>query len=74
MSSWHVRGMLIVNGYFTGDGGRGVLMNVYAPCSSLEKAELWEIIKLIVLQNTDARVCVVGDFNSIRSPEERVGK
>ncbi|KAL8479813.1 hypothetical protein ACS0TY_026671 [Phlomoides rotata] len=66
--------MLIVNGYFTGDGGRGVLMNVYAPCSSLEKAELWEIIKLTVLQNADARVCVVGDFNSIRSPEERVGK
>ncbi|KAL8463489.1 hypothetical protein ACS0TY_034222 [Phlomoides rotata] len=29
---------------------------------------------MTVNQNQDARVCVVGDFNSIRRPEERVGK
>ncbi|KAL8498958.1 hypothetical protein ACS0TY_022064 [Phlomoides rotata] len=73
-SSWSDRGVLVINGYFTGDGGRGVLMNVYAPCSSSEKNELWEIIKLTVSQNMDARVCMVGDFNSIQRPEERVGR
>ncbi|KAL8499021.1 hypothetical protein ACS0TY_022108 [Phlomoides rotata] len=73
-SYWNVHGMLVVNGYFTWVGGRGVLMNVYALCSSVEKAELWEVIKLIVIQNANARVCIVGDFNSICSPEERAGK
>ncbi|KAL8544723.1 hypothetical protein ACS0TY_005092 [Phlomoides rotata] len=73
-SSWSTRGVLVINGFFTGDGSRGVLMNVYAPCSSPEKTEVWDIIKLTVNQNMDARVCVVGDFNSIRRPEERVGR
>ncbi|KAL8508386.1 hypothetical protein ACS0TY_018846 [Phlomoides rotata] len=73
-SSWNVRGVLVVNGFFTEDGSRGVLLNVYAPCSSSEKRDLWDIIQNTVLQNLDARVCVVGDFNSIRSPEERVGR
>ncbi|KAL8523096.1 hypothetical protein ACS0TY_013168 [Phlomoides rotata] len=35
---------------------------------------MWEIIKLTVNQNMDAMVCVVGDFNSIRRPEEMVGR
>ncbi|KAL8485188.1 hypothetical protein ACS0TY_027479 [Phlomoides rotata] len=39
-NSWSVRGVLVINGYFTGDGGRGVLMNVYASCSSSEKTYL----------------------------------
>ncbi|KAL8482923.1 hypothetical protein ACS0TY_025822 [Phlomoides rotata] len=73
-SSWSVRGVLVINGFFTEDGGRGVQMNVYAPCSSSEKSKLWEIIKQIVHQNMEARICVVGDFNSIRRPEERVGR
>ncbi|KAL8506349.1 hypothetical protein ACS0TY_017286 [Phlomoides rotata] len=73
-SSWSTRGVLVVNGVFSGDGGRGVLMNVYAPCLSPEKNELWEIIMLKVSQNLDARVCVVGDFNAIRRLEERVGR
>ncbi|KAL8512999.1 hypothetical protein ACS0TY_019243 [Phlomoides rotata] len=72
--SWSTRGVLVVNGVFTGDGGRGVLMNVYTPCSSSEKNELWEIIMLTVSQNLDAKVCVVGDFNTIRRPEEREGR
>ncbi|KAL8472644.1 hypothetical protein ACS0TY_029740 [Phlomoides rotata] len=42
--------------------------------SNMLTLELWEIIKLTMLQNADARVCVAGDFNSMRSPEERVGK
>ncbi|KAL8521151.1 hypothetical protein ACS0TY_011630 [Phlomoides rotata] len=36
-SSWSVRGVLVINGFFTGDNSRGVLMNVYAPCLSSEK-------------------------------------
>ncbi|KAL8501247.1 hypothetical protein ACS0TY_020702 [Phlomoides rotata] len=58
----------------SGDGGRGVLMNVYAPVLSVEKVELWDIISLTVEQNMDSMVCIVGDFNSIRRPEERVGR
>ncbi|KAL8479250.1 hypothetical protein ACS0TY_026208 [Phlomoides rotata] len=49
-------------------------MIIYAPSSNVEKAELWGILNQIVNQYTNARVCVVEDFNSIRSPEERVGR
>ncbi|KAL8469586.1 hypothetical protein ACS0TY_032435 [Phlomoides rotata] len=59
-SLWHSRGILVVNGFFTEDGVRGVLINVYTPCLSSEQAALWDTIKLIVEQNNDAQICVWG--------------
>ncbi|KAL8497810.1 hypothetical protein ACS0TY_021229 [Phlomoides rotata] len=73
-SSWDTCGMLIVNGLFCADGKRGVLINVYAPCSHAEKKGLWDTIRLVIDQYREACICVVGDFNAIRYPEERVGR
>ncbi|KAL8557496.1 hypothetical protein ACS0TY_004798 [Phlomoides rotata] len=66
--------MLVINGFFSADGKRGVLINVYAPCSYTEKKGVWDTIRLVIDQNSEACICVVGDFNAIRSPEEGVGR
>ncbi|KAL8506055.1 hypothetical protein ACS0TY_017063 [Phlomoides rotata] len=73
-SSWDTSGMLVINGIFIVDGMRGVLINVYAPCSHTEKKGLWDTIRLLIDQYREACICVAGDFNAIRSPEERVGR
>ncbi|KAL8545444.1 hypothetical protein ACS0TY_005558 [Phlomoides rotata] len=65
---------MVVNGRLGEDGGEMVIINVYAPCSTSEKEQLWEIIKLVIEQNEEARLCVVGDFNSIRAEDKRVGR
>ncbi|KAL8544459.1 hypothetical protein ACS0TY_004856 [Phlomoides rotata] len=66
--------MLVINGFFPADGKRVVLINVYAPCSYAEKKGVWDTIRLVMDQYSEACICVVGDFNAIRSPEERVGR
>ncbi|KAL8540253.1 hypothetical protein ACS0TY_001731 [Phlomoides rotata] len=73
-SSWDSCGMLVINGFFPADGRRGVLINVYASCSYAEKKGVWDTISLVMDQYSEACICVVGDFNAIRSPEERVGR
>ncbi|KAL8546335.1 hypothetical protein ACS0TY_006158 [Phlomoides rotata] len=73
-SSWHINGMLVVNGRWVEDGTYLVIINVYAPCSFREKEQLWEAIKILVDQYEDRKICVVGDFNSIRVESERIGR
>lgn len=73
-SSWFMRGMLVVNGFWREDGTRCIIINVYAPCSFPEKCELWDAIKRVIEQNLDACISIVGDFNSIRNEHERVGR
>ncbi|KAL8547829.1 hypothetical protein ACS0TY_007238 [Phlomoides rotata] len=73
-SLWDNKEMLVVNGRWLEDNGEMVIINVYAPCSFNEKAQLWDTINLVIEQNEDARICVVGDFNPIREKSERIGK
>ncbi|KAL8508002.1 hypothetical protein ACS0TY_018528 [Phlomoides rotata] len=68
------QGIPVINEYWRKDGMKCIIINVYAPCSVREKATLWDMIKLIGEWNDDDCVCVVGDFNSIRNPHERVGR
>ncbi|KAL8501606.1 hypothetical protein ACS0TY_020933 [Phlomoides rotata] len=51
-----------------------VVINVYAPCDFADKALLWDMINLVITQNMAAKICVVGDFNSIRAEGERCGR
>ncbi|KAL8510874.1 hypothetical protein ACS0TY_017623 [Phlomoides rotata] len=37
-SLWHNNGLIVVNGRWIEDNGELVIINVYAPCSSTEKA------------------------------------
>ncbi|KAL8503591.1 hypothetical protein ACS0TY_022358 [Phlomoides rotata] len=72
-SSWHLKGMLVANGRWVDEDADMVIINVYALCSVLEKEQLCEAIKIIVEQYEDRKICVVGDFNSIREENDRVG-
>ena len=71
MSFDHV---LVVKGMVISSGEEFVVCNVYAPCDSVAKKDLWERLHLLVINNIDLNLCVWGDFNSVRSIEERKGR
>jgi hypothetical protein len=48
-----------------------VIANVYAPYDTALKQVLWDQLKLFVVNNGDANICLCGNFNSVRSLEER---
>ncbi|KAL8480950.1 hypothetical protein ACS0TY_027463 [Phlomoides rotata] len=73
-SSWHHKGLLVVNGRWSGDNVQMVILNVYATGGYTDKAQLWDMIRLVIEQNADTKSCVVGDFNSIREEGERCGR
>lgn len=63
----------MVNGFWTSDGSNVCIINVYAPCSSAERSEVWDLISMVVNQYSDSCICILGDFNAIRYENERVG-
>ncbi|KAL8513732.1 hypothetical protein ACS0TY_013006 [Phlomoides rotata] len=69
-----MKGMLVVNGIWREDNVKVMIINVYAPRTVTEKEQLWDVIKIVLEQNENVRVCIVGDFNSIREENERIGK
>lgn len=83
LSSWLVDSWS-VNFSFKGVGfvgvcavSRGILIyvvNVYAPCSLIEKRKGWEELKRLKMSFARGEWCVVGDFNSVTSVEERRGR
>ncbi|KAL8473622.1 hypothetical protein ACS0TY_030457 [Phlomoides rotata] len=74
ISVWHIKGMLVVNGIWREDNAKVMIINVYAPCTVMEKEQLWDAIKIVLEQNEEVRTCVLWDFNSIREENERIGK
>lgn len=74
VSSWHIRGALVVNGFCREDGKQTCIVNVYAPCSTSEKTVLWDILDNFISQQGDIYICVVGDFNAVRTASERAGQ
>lgn len=69
-----MEGALIVNGRWGGEGVDCCIINIYAPCSTLAKIDLWDRLVSVVMQNSLSCVCLGGDFNSIRRSGERVGR
>jgi exonuclease III len=51
-----------------------VIFNVYAPCEAAAKKLLWNHLTSLVLDNSDVRLCVCADFNSVRCMDERKGR
>lgn len=49
------------------------LINVYGPHDPLEKSVFWNHLRNIVSASIDEPLCILGDFNSIRSKEDREG-
>lgn len=63
--------VLVVRGRIIHTGQEFAIANVYAPCDTAAKQILWGQLSNFVLNNGDAPLCICGDFNSIRSREER---
>ncbi|KAL8547280.1 hypothetical protein ACS0TY_006850 [Phlomoides rotata] len=74
ISDWSRTGMVVVNGRWVEDGGNCTIINVYAPNTAILRWEIWDYIQSVVGQYNEDRVCIMGDFNSIRDTGERVGR
>jgi len=63
--------VLIIHGKFIRTNEVFFIFNVYAPCEVRARQHLWSTlsVKLQLIQGN--KVCVCGDFNAIRRPEER---
>jgi len=62
---------LWIYGRFINSNDELCLCNVYAPCDQRAKQFLWTSLATRVHSLGSARVCICGDFNSVRSAEER---
>ena len=49
------------------------IINIYSRCDIQSKRVLWDNIKQLKNHNPEGLWCILGDFNSIRTPAERVG-
>ena len=50
------------------------LANIYAPCDSRGRQVLWDTLTSLFQLHCEAAWCVLGDFNAVRSSEERRGR
>lgn len=50
------------------------IVNVYSPCVLIDKRTLWEELNLLKGRVSDGLWCVIGNFNSIRSQDKRLGR
>ena len=64
---------LFLDGTWVTENQRLHIVNVYAPCDLPGKRILWEELRQLKLANPNGVWCFLGNFNSIRSQEERIG-
>ena len=66
------RSFLLLEGRCISNNQRLMIVNVYAPCDLIGKRVLWDDLTQLKASNPNGLWCFLGDFNSIRSPEERI--
>ena len=66
-------GYILLEGVWTQKNQRLFIVNIYSPCDSQNKRELWESLMQLRQQIPEGMWCFLGDFNSIRLPSERQG-
>ncbi|PNX71795.1 cysteine-rich receptor-like protein kinase, partial [Trifolium pratense] len=64
--------VLWCHGRFVRSGEEFYLANVYAPCDAVAKQVLWDSLSIKIQALGRSRVCVCGDFNAVRSVDERL--
>ncbi|RZB65498.1 hypothetical protein D0Y65_041524 [Glycine soja] len=67
------RGFIMLEGVWMAEMQRVVVANIYAPCEIESKRQLWEKLYSRKSQSQIQSWCLVGDFNCIRHPAERLG-
>jgi len=71
-TSWG-KGFIAVFGNHVKTNTSCVVVNVYAACSLSEKKTLWEDLSNLKAASQESVWCLYGDFNAIRSRNERKG-
>lgn len=64
---------ILLVGKFPGDDSLCCFLNIYAPCDRTGKRQLWNKVKELRNDIASDLWCVAGDFNAVRSSEERRG-
>ena len=67
------RGFIMLEGVWLAEMQRVVVANIYAPCEIESKRQLWQMLLSRKNQSQVQPWCLVGDFNCIRHPAERMG-
>lgn len=62
-----------MNGVWKEDSTHYCLININSPCNSMGKFELCDTLSLVIDQQRDNWICIMGDFNAITNSGERVG-
>ena len=70
-SSFSQDNVLIIHGKFIRTNEMFHIFNVYAPCEARARQLLWGALSVRLQLLQGSKVCVCGDFNAIRRPEER---
>jgi hypothetical protein len=63
--------IFVIHGRFLKSNEEFYVFNVYAPCDNRDQEVLWESLSVRILPSRGSKVCVCGDFNTVRSREER---
>ncbi|GJY48884.1 RNA-directed DNA polymerase, eukaryota, reverse transcriptase zinc-binding domain protein [Tanacetum coccineum] len=63
---------VMIQGEWVPNGKKIIIISVYAPQELCEKKMLWDYL-ILVLNNWNGEVVIMGDFNEVRMQEERHG-
>ncbi|KHN22610.1 hypothetical protein glysoja_045481, partial [Glycine soja] len=67
------RGFIFLEGVWTREAQEVHIVNIYAPCDIQNKRALWESLRQLKNLSPNGLWCLLGDFDSVRNPSERVG-
>ena len=62
-----------MEGVWTLENQKTYVVNIYSPCDSQNKRELWESLKQLRQQHHEGLWCFLDDFNNVRHHFEREG-
>ena len=63
----------LLEGMWIQENKRVFIVNIYAPCDIQSKRALWDSVRQLKNVSPARLWCLLGDFNSIKHPSERVG-
>ena len=66
-------GFILLTGQWIKEAVQVHIVTMYSPCDIQKKRILWGAIKQMKSANHGDLWCILGDFNNIRDPAERVG-
>jgi exonuclease III len=72
--SINIDNCLIIKGNIVKNNDVFCLANVYAPCESRGRQVLWNALSNLFMLHNESAWCVLGDFNVVRSSDERRGR